>query len=117
MGAKVQIQSNQFLPLGKVRMGYPWGRNKLLLQITISPHLSSPEGEGQIHLTAWLSMAYQIRSNLHPPVFDKTGVTCISPTGENERGLKFIGKVTCSFPLGRLGWVLSYRGGTDSIEC
>ena len=61
MGAKVQIQSNQFLPLGKVRMGYP--------------------------------------------------------TGENERGLKFIGKVTCSFPLGRLGWVLSYRGGTDSIEC
>ena len=91
MGAKVQIQSNQFLPLGKVRMGlrlgggcndwlnksltkqsnlslpfgkarmgcplgkvrmgYPWGRNKLLLQITISPHLASPEGEGQIHLT------------------------------------------------------------------
>ena len=70
------------------------GRNKLLLQITISPHLASPEGEGQIHLTAWLSMAYQIRSNLHLPVFDRTGVTCISPTGENERGLMFIGKVT-----------------------
>ena len=38
-------------PTGKVRMGYRWGRNKLLLQITISPHLASPEGEGQIHLT------------------------------------------------------------------
>ena len=87
------------------------------LHLQFSPHLASPEGEGQIHLTAWLSMAYQIRSNLHLPVFDRTGVTCISPTGENERGLKFIGKVTCSFPLGRLGWVLSYRGGTDSIEC
>ena len=24
---------------------------------------------------------------------------------ENERGLKFIGRVTCSFPWGRLGWV------------
>ena len=73
--------------------------------LQFSPHLTSPVGEGQIHLTAWLSMAYQIRSNLHLPVFDRTGVTCISPTGENERGLKFIGKVTCSFPLGRIGWV------------
>ena len=59
--------------------------------LQFSPHLASPEGEGQIHLTAWLSMAYQIRSNLHLPVFDRTGVTCISPTGENERGLMFIG--------------------------
>ena len=59
-----------------------------------SPHLASPEGEGQIHLTAWLSMAYQIRSNLHHPVFDITGVTCISPTGENERGLMMIIGVT-----------------------
>ena len=30
---------------------FPKGRNKLLLQITISPHLASPVGEGQIHLT------------------------------------------------------------------
>ena len=35
--------------------------------LQFSPHLASPEGEGQIHLTAWLSMAYQIRRNLHLP--------------------------------------------------
>ena len=29
-GADVHWQSNLFLPLGKVRMGYPKGRNKLL---------------------------------------------------------------------------------------
>ena len=34
-----------------------------------------------------------------------TRVTGISPSGENERGLMFIGRVTCSFPWGRLGWV------------
>ena len=62
--------------------------------LQFSPHLASPVGEGQIHLTAWLSMAYQIRSNLHHPVFDITGVTCISPTGENERGLMMISGVT-----------------------
>ena len=27
-----------------------------------------------------------------------TRVTGISPSGENERGLMFIGRVTCSFP-------------------
>ena len=43
-------------------------------------------------------------------VFDKTRVTCISPTGENERGLKFIGRVTCPFPWGRLGWVALGEG-------
>ena len=64
------------------------------LHLQFSPHLTSPEGEGQIHLTALLSMACQIRSNLHPPVFDRTGVTCISPTGENERGLMMIIGVT-----------------------
>ena len=34
-----------------------------------------------------------------------TRVTGISPSGENERGLMLIGRVTCSFPWGRLGWV------------
>ena len=34
---------------------FPKGRNKLLLQITISPHLTSPVGEGQIHLTGRLT--------------------------------------------------------------
>jgi len=48
-------------------------------------------------------------------VFDKTRVTCISPTGENERGLKFIGRVTCSFPWGRLGWV-ALGEGWDGFE-
>ena len=79
------------------------GRNWLLRLNVISPHLASPVGEGLIHQDIDSPSTYR--------------VTCISPTGENERGLKFIGKVTCSFPLGRLGWVLSYRGGTDSIEC
>ena len=47
-------------------------------------------------------MAYQIRSNLHLPVFDRTGVTCISPTGENERGLKFIGRSNMFLPFGKV---------------
>ena len=38
-------------PKGKPILTFPKGRNKLLLQITISPHLASPVGEGQIHLT------------------------------------------------------------------
>ena len=72
MGAEVSNQSNSFLPFGKVRMGYPSGRIGggcysirinhpgaylgFLLQNTglsykhtdIGPHLTSPEGEGQI---------------------------------------------------------------------
>ena len=54
----------------------------------------SPTGEARWRL---MSLAEE--------VFDKTKVTSLSPTGENERGLKFIGRVTCSFPWGRLGWV------------
>ena len=73
MGAEVSKQSNLFLPLGKVRMGYPsgearWGLKsnsrsnrpshtrenerglKMIREVTpnivISPHLTSPEGEG-----------------------------------------------------------------------
>ena len=61
-GAEVHWQSNLFLPLGKVRMGYPWGRNKLLLQITISPHLASPVGEGLV--TLYLNF----RQPLQPPL-------------------------------------------------
>ena len=38
MGAKVQIQSNQFLPLGKVRMGYPTGKVRM----------GYPTGKGQV---------------------------------------------------------------------
>ena len=38
-------------PSLKPILTFPKGRNKLLLQITISPHLASPVGEGQIHLT------------------------------------------------------------------
>ena len=34
-----------------------------------------------------------------------TRVIGISPSGENERGLMLIGRVTCSFPWGRLGWI------------
>ena len=52
------------------------------------------------------------------------GVTSISPTGENERGLMTIGRVTCSFPLGRSGWVplgegqdgLSYGGEREGAD-
>ena len=63
-GADVHWQSNLFLPLGKVRMGYPTGETerglKMMNGITssdsdislhlshISPHLASPVGEGQI---------------------------------------------------------------------
>ena len=46
--------------------------------IGISPHLTSPVGEGQIPLL--LDCQWLIR----------LGVTCISPTGENERGLMMI---------------------------
>ena len=64
-------------------------------------------------------MAYQIRSNLHHQVFDRTGVTCISPTGENERGLgslaEIFSRVTCSLPLGRLGW-FSLGEGQDGFK-
>ena len=42
-------------------------------------------------------------------------LTSISPTGETERGLKFIGRVTCSFPSGRLGWV-ALGEGWDGFE-
>ena len=67
-GADVHWQSNLFLPLGKVRMGYPPGETERGLKMVtgetyfysryqppldrISPHLASPVGEGQIHLTA-----------------------------------------------------------------
>ena len=40
----------------------------------ISPHLASPVGEGLIHQDIDSPSTYR--------------VTCISPTGENERGLK-----------------------------
>ena len=40
-------------------------------------------------------------------------LTSISPTGETERGLKFIGRVTCSFPWGRLGWVVLFPVSHD----
>ena len=40
-----------------------------------------------------------------------TRVTGISPSGENERGLKFIVRVTSSFPLGKVRMGLRTRGG------
>ncbi len=50
------------------------GRNWLLRLNVISPHLASPVGEGLIHQDIDSPSTYR--------------VTCISPTGENERGLK-----------------------------
>ena len=63
--------------------------------IDFSPHLTSPVGEGQLLLAVRYSMDYP-----------QTRVTCISPTGENERGLTFRTRVTSPFPWGRLGWVV-----------
>ena len=76
-------------------------------------------------------MAYQIQSNqLLPYGGEREGaevhwqsnlflplgkVRMGYPTGKNERGLKFIGKVTCSFPWGRLGWVI-LRGEQEGAE-
>ena len=57
------------------------GRNRLLRLNVISPHLASPVGEGLIHQDIDSPSTYR--------------VTSISPTGENERGLKFIGRVIC----------------------
>ena len=37
---------------------------------------------------------------MHLPVFDRTGVTCISPTGENERGLMMVTGETRPLYLG-----------------
>ena len=62
-------QGNLFLPFGKVRMGYPTGENERGLMFiggvichdmarpqTSSPHLTSPEGEGQTPLQVILSL-------------------------------------------------------------
>ena len=46
----------------------------------ISPHLASPVGEGQILLCLIIRLIIRRLSVVR--------VTCISPTGENERGLK-----------------------------
>ena len=69
----------------------PQGKEQVTPNIGFSPHLSSPEGEGQIPSVVWLSdYQYLInnKGNLYSQGFDRTRVTCISPTGENERGLK-----------------------------
>ena len=99
--------------------------SQLLQSITLAPSRSPPKGRDRYHwlyccwlVAAWLSVIYQQQeqpastclwqnqSNLHQPVFDRTRVTCISPSGENERGLKISCRVTCPFPWGRSGWVI-----------
>ena len=66
----------------------PQGKEQVTLPIVISPHLTSPEGEGQMPCRLNVIGLSQNKTNLHPPVYDSNRVTCISPTGENERGLK-----------------------------
>ena len=61
-------------PKGQPILTFPKGRNWLLRLNVISPHLTSPVGEGLIHQDIDSPSTYR--------------VTCISPTGENERGLK-----------------------------
>ena len=61
-------------PKGQPILTFPKGRNWLLRLNVISPHLTSPVGEGLIHQDIDSPSTYR--------------VTSISPTGENERGLK-----------------------------
>ena len=77
---------------------FPKGRNWLLQLKAISPHLTSPEGEGQIPKAISLPSVIINRSN-RP-----------SPSGEDRWGLKSVTRVTRSFPLGRLGWVTLKEG-------
>ena len=80
------LDKNQDKPIGQPILSFPRqpiltfpkGRNWLLRINDISPHLASPVGEGLIHQDIDSPSTYR--------------VTCISPTGENERGLKFFGK-------------------------
>ena len=60
-------------PKGQPILTFPKGRNWLLRINVISPHLTSPVGEGLIHQDIDSPSTYR--------------VTSISPTGENERGL------------------------------
>ena len=61
-------------PKGQPILTFPKGRNWLLRLNGVSPHLASPVGEGLIHQDIDSPSTYR--------------VTSISPTGENERGLK-----------------------------
>ena len=60
-------------PKGQPILTFPKGRNWLLRLNDISPHLTSPVGEGLIHQDIDSPSTYR--------------VTSISPTGENEKGL------------------------------
>ena len=70
-----------------------------------SPHLTSPEGEGRIPLA---TLFCQQLSDYQ--WFINSNRSCPSPTGEARWGLESRCRVTCSFPLGRSGWVI-LRGG------
>ena len=65
----------------------PKGKEQITPHIDIQPPPSLPRRGGTDTLVAYYQKVIDNQSNLHPPVYDSNGVTCISPSGENERGL------------------------------
>ena len=117
----MNISPHSFSPEGEMQV-------TLLLNSVnhFSPHLTSPEGEGQLlcFVKDWELQVTLVVDNLliishksvcpsralphvpHAHIHNNTnhGISP-SPSGEARWGLKPIFGVTCSFPLGRLGWV------------
>ena len=104
----------------------------MTLQISISPHLTSPVGN-----PSWPSpregTSYSANQHQPPPSLPRRGgtdtldcqwlirlgVTCISPTGENERGLMMITGETYSYsrhqpPLNHISPYLTSPVGNPS---
>ena len=95
MGAEVSNQSNLFLPLGKVRMGYPSGEARWgLSQLSRVDTLGYQSVIGYQSATV-ISLPSVIINRSNRP----------SPSGEARWGLSQLSRVTSSFPWGRLGWV------------
>ena len=69
---------------------FPKGRNRLLQLKAISPHLTSPEGEGQIPLAVSLSSVISLLSviSLSSVIINRSNRP--SPSGEARWGLKSI---------------------------
>ena len=73
-----------FLPI----LTFPKGRNRLLRILVLAPTYPPPKGRDRYHRSSGYQYLINNKGNLYSQGFDRTRVTCISPTGENERGLK-----------------------------
>ena len=86
------------------------GRDKLLLSLIVfSPHLASPEGEGQL-LSLLINNVVIRQLQMIIRQYSTANGICPSPSGEARWGLKSVSRVTSSFSWGRLGWVWGQVG-------